>query len=318
MALYPGANVRLISKSYLSGLGMTAYNRINHHVAAGYGSLFNFFNQPKRASSHFWVAKDGRVEQYVDTALRAEADLHGNDATISIETESKGEAWTPAQAAAIIALDIWLCDTHGIAKRLAVSSKLGEESKGLSWHRLGINGNFPALPSRYAGRLQRGGGMQYSLSGGKTCPVEPCIDQIFDVILPGVLGGAPAPQPPTPQPPTPQPPQPTGLEVDGRWGAATTTRLQQYFGTPVDGVMSHQWWSKEVDNLFSAQFDKTKAGSTVARALQGKIGAGQDGLFGSKSVTKLQQYLGTPVDGNISNPSAMVSEMQRRLNANNL
>lgn len=319
MAIYPGASVRLIDKGYLvgNGIGMAAYNRVNLHVAAGYGSLFKFFNSPGRASSHFWVAKSGLVEQYVDTALRAEADLQGNDATISIETESKGEAWTEAQLNAIIALVIWICDTHGIPKQLATSSKLGAESKGISWHRLGIDGNFPPLPSRYAGRLQRGGGMYYSKATGKTCPVEPPIDQIHDRVLPGVTGGAPSPTPTPPTPTLPTPPKPSGgLTVDGQWGEATTRRLQQYLGTPVDGVISHQWKTDANKYLFSAQWDKTQKGSTVIRALQAKIGAKQDGLMGSDSIRALQRYLGTPQDGVISNPSTMVAELQKRLNAN--
>jgi len=323
MALYPGATHRLLSTSYLSGLGMAAYNRVNLHVAAGYGSLFNYFNQPKRASSHFWVARSGLVEQYVDTRLRAEADLHGNDATISIETESKGEAWTEPQVQAIIALVIWICDTHGIPKVLAQNSAVGASSKGISWHRLGIDGNFPALPSRYAGRLQRGGGMRYSLSRGKTCPVEPPIDQIHDRVLPGVAGGTTPPPTTTPPPSTggPTPPSSGGLTVDGKWGAATTKRLQQYLGTPVDGELSNQWRIDGVNypGLYSAQWNKSKAGSTCIRALQAKIGVGQDGLMGGNSIKALQRHLGTPQDGKISTPvSEMVKELQRRLNANNL
>jgi len=321
MAIYPGASVRLISTGYLSGRRLSTYNRINHHVAAGYGSLYNFFNQPRRASSHFWVAKSGLVEQYVDTSLQAEADLDGNDATISIETESKGEAWTEAQVNAIIALDIWLCNTHGIPKQLAHDAKIGATSKGLSWHRLGIDGNFPALPSRYAGRLQRGGGMHYSKSRGKTCPVEPCVDQMYDRIGPGVSGGS------TPPPSgggggTPIPPPVTGaLVVDGSWGEATTRRLQQYLGTYVDGVLSHQWRTDGVNypGLYSAQWDKTATGSSCIRALQAKIGTGQDGLCGGGTISALQRHLGTPQDGKISTPvSEMVKELQRRLNANNL
>lgn len=221
MAIYPGARVRLLAGQYITGLPITSYNRVNLHVAAGLGSLFNFFNSPGKASSHFWVSKAGVVEQYVDTRLRAEADLHGNDATISIETESRGEGWTEEQIRAIIALVNWLCDTHGIPKRLATSSQLGEASKGISWHRLGIDGNFPALPSRYAGRRQRGGGMYYSKATGKTCPVEPNIDLIHDRVLPGVLGGAPVPSPvpvnnpvPAPAPaPSSRNPRPVGAAV---------------------------------------------------------------------------------------------------------
>lgn len=323
MAIYPGASVRLISKSYISGLRITSYNRINLHVAAGYGSLYGFFNQPKRASSHFWVAKSGLVEQYVDTQYRAEADLHGNDATVSIETESKGEAWTEQQVQSLVNLCIWICNTHAIPKQLAQNAHLGATSKGISWHRLGIDGNFPPLPSRYAGRLQRGGGMHYSNSRGKTCPVEPPIDQIYDRIGPGVSGGSTTPPPPSGGGSTPTPPPVTGaLVVDGSWGSATTKRLQQYLGTDViDGVLSHQYPQDGINypGLYSAQWDNTLIGSNCIRVLQRKIGAKDDGLMGKDSITKLQKHLGTAQDGKISTPTSnMVKELQRRLNANNL
>lgn len=116
---------------------------------------------------------------------------------------------------------------------------------------------------------------------------------------------------PTPTPP----PGPAQLVVDGQWGEATTRRLQEYLGTPVDGILSHQWKSDANQYLFSAQWDRTQNGSTVIRALQNKLHVGADGLFGTKSIYALQNYLGTPADGVISNPSTMVAELQRRLNA---
>jgi len=206
MAKYPGATVRLLPATRLSGKTLKPV-RVNLHTQAGTGSLYNFFNQAYRASSHFWVSKTGVVEQYVDTGYAAEADLEGNGSTISIETEGTGEPWTPAQLNAIIHLVAWCVNTHKIPKRLATSSKPDATSHGISWHRLGIDGNFPALPSPYAGRLQRGGGMLYSLSRGKLCPTNNRIDQI-----PAVLEGVQNldPTTPVPIPPTPTP----SLEYD--------------------------------------------------------------------------------------------------------
>lgn len=186
--IYPGASVRLIDKAYISGARLDDPQRVNLHTQAGNGSLYGYFNRSGAASSHFWVSKGGLVEQYVDTALRAEADLDGNATTISVETEGVSEPWTPAQVSAIIALVSWALDTHGIPLALATSSQPGVSSQGVSWHRLGIDGNFPALPSRYAGRQQRGGGTLYSNSFGKACPTEARIDQIFDEVWPAVCG----------------------------------------------------------------------------------------------------------------------------------
>jgi hypothetical protein len=319
MAIYPGANVRLLDAQYVGRNPMYAFNRVNLHVQAGTGSLYGFFNQPNRASSHFWVSYGGTVEQYQDTAYKAEADLDGNDATISIETEggtgnsADTDGWTTAQIDAIVALVLWIMDTHGIPKVLATSSKTDSSSRGLSWHRLGIDGNFPALPDIRAGRKQRGGGMYYSSSAGKICPGGGKIQQI-PAILDRVNGGS-----------TPIPP-PTGggggdtggLAVDGSWGPATTRALQELMGTTVDGVISHQYKQSGVNypGLHSAQWDDSLIGSNLIRAMQAVLGIEQDGLCGRDTITALQQRMGTGVDGVISTPySNMVAEMQRRLKA---
>lgn len=193
MARYPGAIWKPITAKTRSRL--TVYNRMNLHVAVSEGdSLFSFFNQPGIADSHFYVRRDGTVEQYVDTAYRAYADLEGNDATISVETQGMGTGgWTPAQRESLARLYAWAVKTHGIAKKLATNSKVGTSSHGLSWHRLGCDGNFPALPSILAGRLQRGGGMHYSRSYGKICPGDDRIKQIPSIFARAleILGGSP-------------------------------------------------------------------------------------------------------------------------------
>lgn len=176
MSRYPGAIWKPIEAQYLSGLRMAAYNRINLHVAVSEApSLHGFFNAKGCASSHFYVRKDGTVEQYVDTAYRAEADLDGNDATISIETQGglakpQQEPWTDAQVTALASLFAWAVAEHGIEPRLAKDSKPGPSSRGLSWHRLGVD------PWRVDG------GMRYSLARGKVCPGDAKIAQIPTIL----------------------------------------------------------------------------------------------------------------------------------------
>lgn len=213
MARYPGATWRPISMKHLSGRKITRYDRCNLHTQAGNGSLYDYFNAPGRASSHFWVGKRGQVEQYVDTIYEAEADLQGNSTTVSIETEGSLEAWTPAQLAAIIKLVDWVMTTHKIRRKLATTSFAGaESSKGLSWHRLGVDGNFPTK-GRYAGRLQNGGGLRYSNARGKVCPGNARIDQIHDEVAPAVFGGKTTPASNT-RPATPKAPvSPTGKHI---------------------------------------------------------------------------------------------------------
>ena len=67
---------------------MSAHNGLVLHVQVGNGSLYNFFNNPAtKASSHFWCAKDGTLEQYVDTDLTSWAQAAGNPNYLSVETE---------------------------------------------------------------------------------------------------------------------------------------------------------------------------------------------------------------------------------------
>ena len=183
MPWYPHAIRKEITKHRTP---LTVVNRENLHVAVSEAlSLFGFFSTAA-VCSHFYVRKDGTVEQYVDTAVRAAADLQGNDATISIETQggvadAQSEPWTPAQITALQALTDWICDTHGIPRRLAVDSRPGDSSRGISWHRLGVD------PWRVAG------GMKYSNSRGKICPGDAKIAQIPSVLRPVQVVSSPAP-----------------------------------------------------------------------------------------------------------------------------
>jgi len=194
MARFPGAVWKPITADK-DRQRLTVYNRMNLHVAVSEASsLHGFFNQRGIADSHFYVRRDGTVEQYVDTSMRAYADLEGNDATISVETQGMGPGeWTPQQCASLVDLYVWAVRTHGIARKVASSSKTDTTSHGLSWHRLGCDGNFPSLPSILAGRTQRGGGMHWSKSLGKVCPGDDRIKQIPSIFKRAemILGGTP-------------------------------------------------------------------------------------------------------------------------------
>lgn len=241
MARYPGAIWKPITADKLYGPGtrerLTTYNRVNlHSTASTASSQFGYFNQSGIPDSHFHVDYDGTVEQYVDTDWQAFADYEGSDATVSIETagvsQSTGdEEWRPAQLAAIVKLVAWIIREHDIKRQLATSSKAGfDSSKGLSWHRLGIDGNFPALPSIQAGRLQRGGGMHYSKSFGKVCPGYKRITQIHREVWPQVK----ALLEPKPVPiPTPEEDMPTAKEIaDAIWSrqAKVPSNLVPFLG----------------------------------------------------------------------------------------
>lgn len=138
---------------------------------------------------------------------------------------------------------------------------------------------------------------------------------IICVIRPD-YGGASA----SPAPAASKPAASGKLDVDGYWGKLTTTALQKALGTPADGIVSNQdiYYKAKNPGLESSSWEwvkNAKQGSQMVRALQRKIGAGVDGIAGNETFSKLQAYLGTPVDGCISSPSTCVKELQRRLNA---
>lgn len=106
------------------------------------------------------------------------------------------------------------------------------------------------------------------------------------------------------------------VAVDGQWGPGTALRLQEYFGTSRDGVISHQWKDNATKNIYAAKFDKTLIGSDVVRAIQRKLGVRADGLLGYNTVKAMQKHFGTYQDGIVSPVSDMVKAMQRALNQN--
>ena len=126
----------------------------------------------------------------------------------------------------------------------------------------------------------------------------------------------------TPAKPTTAP-APAKLTEDGKWGKSTTTRLQQIFGTPVDGVVSNQWAMYKASNpgLISGwdwQAKPNGKGSMLIKAMQkwaGMPASQQDGEWGPVTCKAVQKKLGTVQDGKVSNPSAMVKALQKWVNS---
>jgi hypothetical protein len=179
VAFYPKAIRKVVARH---DTPRTRDRGICHHVAATEASsLFSYFNIDGNPTSHFYVRKDGTVEQYVDTRFQAPAQLEGNRDMISIETAgglsdrtADREPWSEAQVASLIALDAWIVSIHkGIPLRMMLDSK--PTSMGFGYHKLGID------PYRVAG------GERWSKAYGKICPGLEKIDQIRTAILPGVI-----------------------------------------------------------------------------------------------------------------------------------
>lgn len=110
------------------------------------------------------------------------------------------------------------------------------------------------------------------------------------------------------------------IAEDGLWGRDTTLKIQEVFGLECkDGIISQQlsWWRDENPGLLDSTFewlDYMAGGSLTMVAIQNWVGVNPDGYIGSKTIRAMQQKLGTPVDGCVSNPSAMVKAFQHWLN----
>lgn len=220
MALYPNATIKLIPR--WNKVKIARWRRMNLHVAVSEASsLYGMFSRSNSACSHFYVAKDGTVEQYIDTVYRSASDMNGNDSTISVETQGgvrnpDGEPWTDEQVEALIKLWKWARDTHGIKNQVAKNTQTNDNSAGLSWHRLGVEGNFAGRPGILSSSYKPGG-IKFSSARGKICPGDAKILQI-----PGIWAAAngdvgdvkPAGKPSKPSPkPKPKP----AKDKSGAW-----------------------------------------------------------------------------------------------------
>lgn len=154
---------------------------------------------------------------------------------------------------------------------------------------------------------------------GKNCPApwvaKPSeLERFKDAVFAKTSGSNSAAKPSTPS----AKPSTDKIQEDGMFGPSTARRLQQYFGTTQDGVISHQYKQKFNQNIYAAQFDQTLRGSNVIRALQKLLGVSQDGLMGQATIKALQKRLGTTQDGVISPVSNAVKALQKALNNNKL
>lgn len=113
------------------------------------------------------------------------------------------------------------------------------------------------------------------------------------------------------------------LTENGKWDTATTKRLQQIFGTTVDGKISNQWKRYKNSNPgLGSGWDwlnrPNGKGSQLIKAMQkwaGMPASECDGEFGPATCKAFQAKLGTTVDGYVSNPSQMVKALQKWANS---
>lgn len=134
-------------------------------------------------AAHFSTHTDGRIDQSRDTRYQSAANLYGNHRVIAIENEDGGRdvPLSDGQVEACAQILAWAHLEHGVPLQLCPDSRPG--SRGLAYHRQGIDGNFDPPTYRYPGRVS--GGEVWTESYGKECPRDTRIAQ-----LPAILARA--------------------------------------------------------------------------------------------------------------------------------
>jgi len=127
-------------------------------------------------AAHFSTKKNGTILQSRDTAFRSAANLDGNHRVISIENEDAAQdvPLSEEQVEACAEILAWAHKVHGVPLQLCPDSRPG--SRGLAYHRQGIDGNFGVPGARFPGRVT--GGEKWSESFGKICPRDVRIAQL--------------------------------------------------------------------------------------------------------------------------------------------
>jgi hypothetical protein len=124
MAICPFAVQQIIPESYTQGR-ITPTTLIYHRAVSSAESLQNYWNTPGvELESHFYIGQFGTLYQFMDTGIRADANVDANGFAISVETWDGGNTpddmpWNPAQLATAKRLAAWVCETHGVIRAAA-------------------------------------------------------------------------------------------------------------------------------------------------------------------------------------------------------
>lgn len=243
-------------------------------------SLFGWFSNPKaQASSHWHVAFDGTVEEYVDPANVAWANGEGNARLLSVETQGSGyEEWTPEQVESIAQLIALSSKTFGFPIRAMQSSAKSE--RGVGYHRLGV----PA--SKWGvGKWLQPGGEKWSSTVGKICPGDKRIAQVDAVVARAKqIAGVPTY---TPDAPKPKPVKPAKTTVLGPGSVgAKVKNLQRGLNRAFPA------YARAVTRGRMLADDGSYGPATEAwvREFQRRAGLVVDGIVGPLTIAALKKY----------------------------
>jgi hypothetical protein len=110
---------------------------ILHSIAAPWDEnrIQQFWNERGiDVEAHFSVDYDGSMGQFLDTSVRADANVSANYRAISVESAanlSNSNKWTAAQVHSLVGLMVWAHHTHGIPARICRN----ETDPGFGYHR---------------------------------------------------------------------------------------------------------------------------------------------------------------------------------------
>lgn len=276
MAWMPGAlRVPILSHNYTRRV--TSKDALLFHIAVTEAaSLKGWFNNPNaNASSHFYVRRDGTIEQYLDTAHMSWANGAANPRSVTVETQGMGHgSWTREQRESLASIAKFCNKEHGIKLTQMHDSKRGTD--GVGYHLLGV----PATYAQKARGVSQTGGELWSKSVGKTCPGPDRVPQVDDIIA-AAKGGSVQPTATKPKPKPPVKVVNSGLskaqtkrvqriladmghyrgKIDGLYGPVTREAVQFYQKTQLFGGLypdgdwgpkteaHYQWVRKLQDTL---------------------------------------------------------------------
>lgn len=166
MSWYPGARKMELQPESDSQRAITPTTLIFHSIAAPWTvqRIYEYWRDSTNLESHFGVAFDGDIGQFIGTNTRADANMYANNYAISVETASNlqhTDPWTDEQIETLIKLGVWCHQEHGIPLHIATSATSG----GYGTHRM------------YS---------EWS-DGGTACPGNARQGQFEDVIFPEIV-----------------------------------------------------------------------------------------------------------------------------------
>lgn len=127
MSRYPGAVWLPIPESRAQA-HISPTQVILHSVAAPWSiqRIGQYWQEAGvNVESHFGVGYDGSIGQYVDTNVRADANVSANNTAISCESAANTgntDPWREAQIVTFVQLMTWAHKTHGIPARICRSA----------------------------------------------------------------------------------------------------------------------------------------------------------------------------------------------------